>query len=314
MDRAVRGRGGQRLVRPLIAATFIAGPSDARVMRGGRGFAPAASYGQADRHRGRDLARHRESHSQAAWPQPAFRARARRAGPPLRARRYRRDRPHRRSLAGSIASAAASPATAPAIGAPSPTVAAYVRAIVLACTQSLMGWPAPPSGAVRSPVVQEEGMDITVLGVDLGKNVCSVVGLDASGAVVVRREGKTGDVDCAGGEASSMRCRDGGLLWRPSSRLRVRGSRPRRLADVAGICPALRQGAEERRSRRRGRRGSSDAASERDTPLGRWAKALLGRAHHNVAVVAFANKLARIAWAVLRHGERFAAKGMPAAS
>ena len=41
---------------------------------------------------------------------------------------------------------------------------------------------------------------------------------------------------------------------------------------------------------------------------GRWAKALLKRAHHNVAVVAFANKLARIAWAVLRHGERFAAR------
>jgi hypothetical protein len=31
----------------------------------------------------------------------------------------------------------------------------------------------------------------------------------------------------------------------------------------------------------------------------------VGRAHHNVAVVAFANKLARIAWAVLRHGEGF---------
>jgi hypothetical protein len=28
------------------------------------------------------------------------------------------------------------------------------------------------------------GMDISVLGVDLGKNVCSIVGLDASGAVV----------------------------------------------------------------------------------------------------------------------------------
>ena len=31
-------------------------------------------------------------------------------------------------------------------------------------------------------------MDIAVLGVDLGKNVCSVVGLDASGAVVMRRK------------------------------------------------------------------------------------------------------------------------------
>jgi transposase len=32
------------------------------------------------------------------------------------------------------------------------------------------------------------GMAIAVLGVDLGKNVCSVVGLDASGAVVMRRK------------------------------------------------------------------------------------------------------------------------------
>ena len=31
----------------------------------------------------------------------------------------------------------------------------------------------------------------------------------------------------------------------------------------------------------------------------------MGRAHRNVAIVAFANKLARIAWAVLRRGERF---------
>ena len=31
-------------------------------------------------------------------------------------------------------------------------------------------------------------MDIFVLGIDLGKNVCSVVGLDASGAVVMRRK------------------------------------------------------------------------------------------------------------------------------
>ena len=31
---------------------------------------------------------------------------------------------------------------------------------------------------------------ISVLGVDLGKNVCSVVGLDASGAAVLRRRAK----------------------------------------------------------------------------------------------------------------------------
>ena len=33
-------------------------------------------------------------------------------------------------------------------------------------------------------------MEISVLGIDLGKNVCSVVGLDASGAVVLRRKAK----------------------------------------------------------------------------------------------------------------------------
>jgi transposase len=41
---------------------------------------------------------------------------------------------------------------------------------------------------------------------------------------------------------------------------------------------------------------------ERETPLGRWARGLLARAHKNVVVVALANKLARIAWAVLAHG------------
>ena len=60
----------------------------------------------------------------------------------------------------------------------------------LSQARSFMEWPAPPSGAVRSPAVQKEErvMDITVLGVDLGKNVCSVVGLEASGAVVMRRK------------------------------------------------------------------------------------------------------------------------------
>jgi transposase len=61
-----------------------------------------------------------------------------------------------------------------------------------------------------------------------------------------------------------------------------------------------------------GARAALPYVAERDTPLGRWAKALLQRAHPNVAVVAFANKLARIAWAVLRRSERFAATGTPA--
>ena len=41
------------------------------------------------------------------------------------------------------------------------------------------------------------------------------------------------------------------------------------------------------------------------TPLGRWLAGLLVRTHRNKAVVALANKLARIAWAVLRRGRGF---------
>jgi transposase len=61
-----------------------------------------------------------------------------------------------------------------------------------------------------------------------------------------------------------------------------------------------------------GARAALPYVAERDTPLGRWAKALSSRAHRNVAIVAFANKLARIAWAVLRRGERFAVTGAAA--
>ncbi len=41
------------------------------------------------------------------------------------------------------------------------------------------------------------------------------------------------------------------------------------------------------------------------TPLGGWLRGLLKRMHKNAAVVALANKLARIVWAVLRQGEAF---------
>ena len=60
-----------------------------------------------------------------------------------------------------------------------------------------------------------------------------------------------------------------------------------------------------------GARAALPHIAARDTSLGRWAKQLLGRVHKNVAIVALANKLARIAWAVLRRGEGFTAKGSP---
>ena len=49
-----------------------------------------------------------------------------------------------------------------------------------------------------------------------------------------------------------------------------------------------------------------------ETPLGRWARDLRARAHQNVVVVALANKLARIVWAVLTTGRSYAVTGAPA--
>jgi transposase len=57
-----------------------------------------------------------------------------------------------------------------------------------------------------------------------------------------------------------------------------------------------------------GARAALPHVAEYGTPLGRWLKGLLARVHKNVAVVALANKLARIAWAVLRRHQEFAAK------
>lgn len=44
---------------------------------------------------------------------------------------------------------------------------------------------------------------------------------------------------------------------------------------------------------------------KKPTPVGAWVRQMLTRAHPNVVVVALAAKLARIAWAVLRHGRDY---------
>src|SRR3984893_14363257 len=54
-----------------------------------------------------------------------------------------------------------------------------------------MGWPAPLAGIRwdRDWFERERNgpMDIVIVGIDLGKNSCSLAGLDASGRVVLRR-------------------------------------------------------------------------------------------------------------------------------
>ena len=67
----------------------------------------------------------------------------------------------------------------------------HVGAVLFGRNQRLMGWPAPPSlSALRcrsDPEGEERTMAIAVLGIDLGKNSCSVAGLDGTGRVVLRR-------------------------------------------------------------------------------------------------------------------------------
>ena len=54
-----------------------------------------------------------------------------------------------------------------------------------------------------------------------------------------------------------------------------------------------------------GARAAMAHFANKPTPTGEWVRRLLARAHPNVVVVALAAKLARIAWAVLRHGRDF---------
>ena len=59
-----------------------------------------------------------------------------------------------------------------------------------------------------------------------------------------------------------------------------------------------------------GARAALPSVAASDTPLGAWLRKLTARTHKNTAVVAFANKLARIAWAVLRRQGSFVANGL----
>lgn len=54
-----------------------------------------------------------------------------------------------------------------------------------------------------------------------------------------------------------------------------------------------------------GARAALPTLLESPIPLGGWLRGLMARMHKNAAVVALANKLARMAWAVLRHGTTF---------
>jgi transposase len=54
-----------------------------------------------------------------------------------------------------------------------------------------------------------------------------------------------------------------------------------------------------------GARSALPSLATSATPLGGWLRGLMQRVHKNAAVVALADKLARIVWVVLRRREEF---------
>ena len=68
-------------------------------------------------------------------------------------------------------------------------------------------------------------MKVSVLGIDLGKNICSIVGLDASGAVILRRRAKRETLIGLAAKLSPCIVAMEGLLRRSLSRPDIRGSR-----------------------------------------------------------------------------------------
>ena len=89
-------------------------------------------------------------------------------------------------------------------------------------------------------------MQVTVIGIDLGKNSCSLVGLDASGKVVVRRRMRRETVIVFCGKLPACivameACCGAHHMGRALAKQGQYGQ-----ADVAGIRSPIRQGAEER--------------------------------------------------------------------
>ena len=91
------------------------------------------------------------------------------------------------------------------------------------------------------------------------------------------------------------RARSGGL-----ARPRAAAGHDRRKPQLVGIT---KRGSKYlRKTLIQGARAAMPTLRQSDTRLGQWLRGLLARAHANTAVVALAAKMARIVWALLRHG------------
>ena len=159
-------------------------------------------------------------------------------------------------------------------------------------------------------------MDTVGLGIDLGKNSCSLAGLDAVGRVVLRRrlrrdrvEGFVGGLPpcvvameaCCGahhfGRVFGAQGHEVRLMSpeyvRPYVKARKNDDRDAEAIAEAATRPTMRFVPVK------------SVAQSDVQALHRARERLLARAPKNVVIVALANKLARIVWAVLAHGRAY---------
>lgn len=142
-------------------------------------------------------------------------------------------------------------------------------------------------GALDDEMVQSARSD------EAARRLTTIPGIGALNATAL--------IAAVGNGETFSRARDLAAWLRLVPRQVTTGGRPR----LVGITK--RGNSYLRRLLIHGARAALPGLAASATPLGTWLHGLMSRTHKNAAVVALANKLARIAWAVLRRGETFKA-------
>ena len=73
---------------------------------------------------------------------------------------------------------------------------------------------------------------VAVLGIDIGKNVFHLIGLDKRGAIVLRQKLSRGQLEDTARQHTTLPDRHGGLRRRPSPEPQAEGARPRPETDA----------------------------------------------------------------------------------
>jgi transposase len=154
-------------------------------------------------------------------------------------------------------------------------------------------------------------MKLHVLGIDLGKTVFHVVGLDSTGRVVIRKKCSRrqllaftanlelqliGMESCSGSHFLGRALREQGHEVRLMPAQYVKPYVQTNKSDFLD-AEAIAEAVQRPRMR--------FVPIKQAPGLSRWLAQLLARAHQNVVIVALANKLVRMAWAVLCKKESY---------